>query len=189
MLLSGVTSSRVTSSGVRYCKEKEIKTNCKEEKMSKQKQIKKTKTRKYKARVGSGFTKKDAQKIGEELERIRSKQGYLTSKMVLESAKDSKSILHKYFEWKTSKAARSWRLQQARVLINHVVEVVIINNSPVEQRSFLSVQDKEQGTVYVTIDVAINNETYRQQLLDKMIIIQENLINTLRMFRDNQDGN
>lgn len=140
--------------------------------------------KKYKARVGAKFSETDAQKIGEELDNLKNTRGHLTSKVVLEAARDTNSILHRYFEWETSKAARSWNLQQARMLINHIVEVIIVNKQPVEQRSFLSVTDKDIGQVYVTIDVAINNDDYRQQLLDKMIHIQENLITTLRMFKD-----
>ena len=139
--------------------------------------------KKYKAREGSPFMKEEAQLIGEELERLKNTKGYLTSKMVLKEAKDKNSKLHKYFEWNTNEAAKKWLMQQARALIQHIVEVVVINDKPVEQRSFLSVAHKDVGHVYVTIEEATTNSDYRKQLLDRMISVQENLLSTMQMFR------
>ena len=48
------------------------------------------------------------------------KRGELTAETVLEEAQKTSSPLHSLFEWDNTKAAREWRLQQARVIINYV---------------------------------------------------------------------
>ena len=90
------------------------------------------KIKKFKARVGSPFKQKDAQEIGEELEKIKTKEN-LTPISVVERAKNKKSILHKLFEWDDSEAAEQYRLQQARNIVNHVVEVIVIRGNLEEE--------------------------------------------------------
>ncbi len=142
--------------------------------------------KKYKARKGSKFQKKDAQVIGETIEKLKEKKGYVKTEDIVESARIKKSPLHKYFEWDNSKAAQKYRLQQARGMISSVVEVIVVSEEKVEQRSFFSVTAKTNGNsekVYVTLKDAVETTDYRKQLLNQAITTLENLTITMKMFR------
>lgn len=137
--------------------------------------------KKFKAREGSPFSVKDAQKIGEELELIKSKES-LNPKNVLKRAKSKKSILHKYFEWDDSVASEKWRIQQARGIVNHVIEVVVVRGEEVEERAFFSVVVKKDESAYVTLSEAITIPSYKQQLLGEMETTLENLLRLIKLF-------
>ncbi len=139
--------------------------------------------RRYKARIGAKFNNKEAQVIGKTINRLRDANGHVTAGRIVESAKTRKSPIHKYFEWKDSRAGEQYRLQQARDLINHIVEVVIIEGEKVDQRSFFAVSTPTEGRVYVTVEDAVENESYRKQLLNQAISTLQNLTITLKMFK------
>lgn len=139
----------------------------------------------YFARVGSPFKKGDAQKYGERLEYLSSQnKGKITPNIVIQDAKQKKSVLHNYFEWDETEAAKQYRIQQARNLINHVVEVVVIEGKQSKQRSFFSVKNGNNNTIYVTIKKAINTPNYRVQLLNQLITNLENITELMKMFRN-----
>ena len=140
---------------------------------------------KYKARSGARFNNKEAQIIGETIEDLRNSEGQVTPEDLLKDAKKKTSPLNKYFEWSNSEAAHMFRLSQARQLVNHIVEIVIIEGESIKQRSFLSVKTEGKETVYVTLQDAIEDESYRKQLLNKAINILENLTITMKLFRAN----
>ena len=98
------------------------------------------KTKKFKARNGSPFLAKDAQKVGEELEKIKSK-GDLNPSNILESAKSKKSILHQYFDWDDTEAAEKWRISQARNITNHVIEIIVIKGKEHTHKAYFSVSE------------------------------------------------
>ena len=97
------------------------------------------------------------------------------------NAKHHSSPLHYLFEWDKSRASMLYNLQQARTIINHVVEIVVINDKPPTQRSFLSVVVEEKGKVYVDLKTAVTVQSYRNQLLEKAITTSKNLHETLQM--------
>ena len=75
--------------------------------------------------------KADAQIVGEELEKIEEGK---TAKVVLAVAKkNKKSELHKCFTWEDSVAAEQFRLDQARHVLNSIVEVVMIATAEGEE--------------------------------------------------------
>lgn len=84
----------------------------------------KTKRRTYKAAAGARFTQKQAQAIGEAIERIGES---VTPVEVVEAAKTD-PVLHPHFEWDNTAAAAKYRIHQARNLINHIVVVVSMPN-------------------------------------------------------------
>ena len=137
---------------------------------------------KYKARSGSSFGNEEAQEIGELIESLKDNQGHVSSNIILEHAKSEVSPLHKHFEWNETKAAELYNKQQARNIINHIVEVVIVAEKPTMQRSFPSVTVPDKGKVYVTLQDALENPNYKKQLMDKAIQISKNLTITLEMF-------
>ena len=138
----------------------------------------------FKARTGSPFKKEDAQVIGETLDEIRqNNNGNLKSEDIVQEAKNKKNPLHNLFEWDNNICGEQYRLQQARNITNHIVEEIIVDGSPVEQRSFLSITNSDEETVYVSREDAITNVDYRQQLLNQMITTLENLTLTIKLFK------
>lgn len=95
--------------------------------------------------------KADPQRIGEELTRISDAlEGKLTPQAVVESARSTRSALHKHFEWDDEKAAVAHRLSQAREIIS-IIRVVDKAAESGRRQVFLSVADKG-GTSYRTVD-------------------------------------
>lgn len=143
---------------------------------------KKMKTKKkFKARTGSPFSNKDAQKIGEELESIKSK-GVLTTLSIVKRARNPKSVLYDYFEWSNTIAAEKFRLQQARNIVNHIIEVTVIEGNPVEERAYFSVVSEDKKNVYVSLTEAITVTSYKKQLFKEMESTLQNLLRLIRLF-------
>ena len=144
----------------------------------------------YQARKGGVLKETDAQVVGETIAKIKKVNGSLKTEMVVNEAKNKKSILHNYFEWNDTKSAQKFRMQQARNLIGSIVETIIVQEIPVQQKTWHSVpskktEDKEsEGKVYVTIGEALEDEDYRQHLLNKIITTLENLTVTMKMFKE-----
>ena len=140
--------------------------------------------KKYKARVGAKFNNKEAKVIGEIIDKIRDNEGHVTPMDILNSAKSKKSPINKYFNWNDLDASEQYRLQQAKDLVNHVVEIVVVAGEKTEKRSFFNVSVPDKGRVYVTLNDAIKVPDYRRQLLDKALNTLKNLYETLTMFRE-----
>jgi hypothetical protein len=86
--------------------------------------------------------------IAIELRKIEDKTGRLTPDAVIAAAKHPKSLLHEYFEWDDSEAARQHRLYQARKLINGVRVEIEINEHTIHSIAYVrdpSVEGDEQG--------------------------------------------
>ncbi len=137
--------------------------------------------KKFKSRNGSPFLKKDTQKVGEELESIKSKEN-LTPFNIVERARNKKSILNKYFEWDDSEAAEKYRLQQARNIVNHVIEIVVIKGNRVEEKAYFNVITKNKESTYVSLTEVIKTPEYKKQLLREMETTMENLIKIIKLF-------
>ncbi len=140
--------------------------------------------KKYKARSGAKFSDKQAQVIGKALNSLRDKEGHISSEEIVKSASNKKSPLYEFFTWDNTKAAAEFRLHQARSLVNHIVEVVVVSGKEVTQRSFFSVTAEDKGKVYVTLKDAIETEDYRKQLLSNIITTLENLTITMKLFKE-----
>jgi hypothetical protein len=124
----------------------------------------------YEWKPGVGvFAKYDAQKVGEELERIP----VLKPQYVVEYAEKHKGAeLHKCLEWDNAKAAKAWRKQQAsdilRLII--VVETVKLGNktSQIKIRAFENASDENNGSVYLPTKKALENPEYRECILESI---------------------
>ncbi len=110
-------------------------------------------------------------RYGKEILRLADAYGRrLKPKEVVEEARSKKSPLHGYFEWNNLKAAQSFRLQQARKLLE-VVYVTVIDTrtgKEVPARSMVNVFTEEKGRkvrAYVRQDDALNTPYYRAQLV------------------------
>lgn len=133
---------------------------------------------KYKARAGAPFKVEDAQAIGEEIEQLPVKQ----PRTIVEKARNPNTILHNYFDWNDSVAGEKWRLQQARNIVNHIIEIKVIQGEEHEIKSFFPVFNEQKENVYVTNVEAVTNHNYRRQLLADMKVKLENLIKLIDVF-------
>ncbi len=140
--------------------------------------------KKYEARVGADFGTKTAQVYGERLEYIsKNNKGKIEASSVVEDGKNNLSPFHNYFEWDNKIASEKYRLQQARNLINHIIEVVVIEGVPSKQRSFFNVRNGGGKTVYVNLQTAVTKVSYRKQLLNQLITVMENGAELMKLFR------
>lgn len=112
----------------------------------------------YKWREGTRVQGVKAQAVGDELMRIRDRDGKLETHTIVEEARNQESPLHPAFEWDDTKAAEEYRLAQARHLTKALVVVTpdepFNSNIPV----FVHVAEShgEQG-YYQSAQVAVSN--------------------------------
>lgn len=97
-----------------------------------------------------------------EVGRVLSNLPAITPTLIVETARDRKSPLHKYFEWDDSKAAHEYRLTQARFL---VVSIGIETQDGEREQAFVSVvvDDTHQ---YMDIRKVAQNQELTEQALD-----------------------
>jgi len=100
------------------------------------------------------------------LERMAAKNGgLLLVDDVLEAAKDKRCVLHKHFEWDDTEAARQYRREQARGLIQKC-RVQITTAPDVSIRAFVSLQsDQVSGGGYRMTAAVLDDEQLKAQLL------------------------
>lgn len=61
-----------------------------------------------------------AQTAGEELDRIRRRDGHIAPRVVVDEARPEDAPLHPAFEWRDEVAAENWREHEARQLVRQV---------------------------------------------------------------------
>lgn len=70
----------------------------------------------------------DADKAGQELERIRDGYGSLLPEIVVDESRPEEAPLHPEFDWDDEHAATKWREHQARLVINGIRVVTATND-------------------------------------------------------------
>lgn len=99
-----------------------------------------------------GFAKGvDPDEAIKELERIESQYGSLTPENVLEAAKPEDSLFHALFTWNNEEAARMYRLQEARHLLNNI-EVRVVHDGTEKRIPVFEVVRRPEGSVYKHVD-------------------------------------
>jgi hypothetical protein len=86
---------------------------------------------------------KITQEIVATIAALEDRRGRLTAEQVVEEARPQSSPLHGCFEWDDSKAAESWRIEQARDLIKRVKIVVEIEDKKIRVVAYVRDSDKE----------------------------------------------
>ena len=101
------------------------------------------------------------------LERMAAKNGgLLLVDDVLEAAKDKRCVLHKHFEWDDTEAARQYRREQARSLIQKC-RVQIASTPDVSIRAFVSLHsDQVSGGGYRMTAAVLNDDDLKAELLN-----------------------
>lgn len=142
-------------------------------------------SKQYKAREGAKFNDEQAQVYGKRLNHLTKKKGGKLQPIdIIKDAINKSSPLHDYFEWDDSEASKKYRIQQARELISHIVEFVVVEGVVTKQRSWFSVSDKEKKEpVYVTLKTAVDNTDYRRDLINNVIKHLENTTVLLKLLR------
>ncbi len=98
-----------------------------------------------------------------ELYRIASdNNGLLTSRELVKRSRAKRSLLHSAFEWDDDHAAELYREVQARKII---AGIVVVRGDEVLGPRMVNVTIKEVGRGYVPIDVAIEREDTREQMI------------------------
>lgn len=108
--------------------------------------------------------KANAQKCYDELTEAYGEE--FTAEQVLDLAENSSTELHKCFQWDDEKAARSWRLEQARAMCRSFT-VVIETSEKKEPQAFRLVQHDKEEKVYRPVVFTVRNEDQYEALLRK----------------------
>lgn len=106
------------------------------------------------ASLAKGIDPNDAIK---EIDRIENIFGSITPENVLKASHDKNSVLHPIFQWDDTKAAHSFRLQQARNLINNI-DVRIISDGHERRVSVFEVVSTVEGRCYKSIQNMDSND-------------------------------
>lgn len=119
-----------------------------------------------------GTSVKRVKAIAKELQKIQREQSVITPESVIRAASQKASILHSAFEWNDTKAAHSYRLWQARMLIRsvYIVDSADKNSQPV--RAFVNIcpeDDSEEFIMdrgYVFTPTIASKANYQSQVLN-----------------------
>lgn len=111
----------------------------------------------YQFRPGTRVKGIDAQTAGDELERIRERDGKLETETVVEEARPRNAPLHPVFEWDDSVAAEEYRLWQARALVRSV-EVAPEKKGEEPTPRYVHIRaNAEESGYYQSVEVAVRN--------------------------------
>jgi hypothetical protein len=115
---------------------------------------------KYEWRIKSLAKGLDPDECVAELERIETIYGSLTPENILKESEDENAVLHSLFQWEDDLAAKAYRIQQARTILNNV-EIKIVKDGSI-------------STIPVYEVVTINNERRYQniQVMDRSSVEQ-----------------
>lgn len=113
-------------------------------------------------RPGFGLFKADAQKVSDEIQSIGEE---VTPADILAKARDSKTELHKCFEWDDGIAAEKYRLAQARQIVHHLIIKNVEEDKADTQVRFFHRTESNGG--YKSFSVIIKNPTEYEKLLEQ----------------------
>ena len=109
-----------------------------------------------------GVHKVKAEDAGRICKELSESDGGLTPQRLVDVSRDENHPLHMEFEWDDSLAAEMYRRSQAAKLIRDIV-IVRNDGDPHKDRQFVITSQRESA--YVQLDVALNNEDWKQNLL------------------------
>lgn len=121
---------------------------------------------------GSRLSNRDAERAGRVIQDIQGHAGGACApKALVDAAKSPKSPIHHLFEWNDGVAAERYRLEQARWVIRSVrIEYQSADQKTVSVRPFIAVSEPgESQKVYVGIDRAMQDETYRLEVVEQAL--------------------
>lgn len=108
-----------------------------------------------------------------ELERIgKSANGKIMPDMVVAAARPITAPLHPAFTWDDGEAAEKYRLHEARLLINHIIIVPIMESGEEREsvRAFVSLAPEDDETrSYESIVIVMNDAEKRSRILSQAL--------------------
>jgi hypothetical protein len=120
----------------------------------------------YAWKEGSRFTA-NAEMVASEIESIGDGA---TPEQIVAKAQNKRTALHQCFDWDDDEAAKKWRLQQARQVVNSIV----VYEQPEEEqppqyisRAFENVT-VGGGRAYVPIKAAMDNDAWREEVFGQI---------------------
>jgi len=113
----------------------------------------------------------EAQKAGEELERIKNKYGGIVPKTVVDESRTEDAILHECFDWNDATAAEAYREVQAREIVRCIVITKTTDEKQQEEitvRAFVPVyMDDNKSKKYISIEDALSDSNYEKQIIEQ----------------------
>lgn len=109
-----------------------------------------------------------AQTVGEHFEELEKRNGSITPKIVLDSARSESSVIHSCFEWNDGIAAEKYRETQAGNLIRNLT-VKIIDFKETESlpvRAYVNFKD-ENASPFVHIQQVLKDEALSTKMLEQ----------------------
>lgn len=108
-----------------------------------------------------------AANVGAHFEKLEEKYGAVTKENFLDSARSTKSEMHKLFEWDDKKAAEQHRLHQANMIINSLRVTIIENEEtePITVSAFVNTSKRKDKT-YINIVRAMGDQETRAAVLN-----------------------
>ena len=119
--------------------------------------------------------KTSAAVVYKEIERVRKiGKGNISLQVLVDESKPVDAPLHSEFEWRNAKAANSWRLHQARKIVQSI-EILPEGKQPVRGYSSVQVVTEQAGSpakstfVFRSIEDVLSNPETRDELLGQAI--------------------
>lgn len=127
----------------------------------------------------NSITKSDVNAVIRELDTIQKTNGKISAELVITAAKDKKSTLHNYFEWDNKKAAHSWRMRQATLLLGHI-EVVSVSDGETKSMRVFEINKRGFGSdkfsYNKTLDGIEDNKYFLPYILSDLTRVKNKLI-------------
>lgn len=92
-----------------------------------------------------------------ELSRIENVYGAITPDNILTASEDFTALFHALFQWDDGQAAKQYRLQQARNIVNNI-DIVVIGDGQPRQISVFEVVNVGDGRRYKHIESMDSND-------------------------------
>jgi hypothetical protein len=125
----------------------------------------------YKAVAGARISNKDAEVIGETVDRLQKKHGTVTAALLVREARRKGSPVARLFEWDKGKAFELYLLDRARYLLRSytiIVEDVTGDNKPMTVRG-VHVVESDEGRTYAPIDSIVKSADYTAQVVERAL--------------------
>lgn len=109
----------------------------------------------------------EAETVGKHCRAIEERDGTITKKSFLDSARDENTPVHNLFEWNDEIAGEKYRLYQAGNILSALkVTVITEKKEPVQTKAFIQVAREDQIAKYLSTSIALSQENTRNSVLE-----------------------
>ena len=137
----------------------------------------------YKWKIESFAKGIDANKAIKEFERIKNEFGTLTPENIVNASKSKKALFHSIiFKIGDEEAAKHYRLQIARVIINNIEVTIISDSEPRDIPVFEIVTIEDEGRQYKHIETLTYNEI--EQVRNTTRVALKQLSHKLKIYKE-----